>query len=136
VKQGYGSDPAAVAFDAVTSAKSSKADYVFIDTAGRQENNINLMQELKKIKRVVNPNLTIYIGEAQAGQAIVDQVNGFEKEIGVDGVILTKLDTDPKGGVAISILNELKKPIFYVGTGQTYNDLEEFSPEFIIKRIV
>lgn len=136
VKQGYGSDPAAVAFDAVTSAKSSKADYVFIDTAGRQENNINLMQELKKIKRVVTPNLTIYIGEAQAGQAIVDQVNGFEKEIGVDGVILTKLDTDPKGGVAISILNELKKPIFYVGTGQTYNDLEEFSPEFIIKRIV
>ena len=136
VKQAYGSDPAAVAFDAVTSAKSSKADYVFIDTAGRQENNINLMQELKKIKRVVNPNLTIYIGEAQAGQAIVDQVSGFEKEIGVDGVILTKLDTDPKGGVAISILNELKKPIFYVGTGQTYNDLEEFSPEFIIKRIV
>jgi fused signal recognition particle receptor len=136
VKQAYGSDPAAVAFDAVTSAKSSKADYVFIDTAGRQENNINLMQELKKIKRVVSPNLTIYIGEAQAGQAIVDQVSGFEKEIGVDGVILTKLDTDPKGGVAISILNELKKPIFYVGTGQTYNDLEEFSPEFIIKRII
>jgi fused signal recognition particle receptor len=136
VKQNYGSDPAAVAFDAVTSAKSNKLDYVFIDTAGRQENNINLMQELKKIKKVVNPNLTIYIGEAQAGQAIVDQVSGFEKEIGVDGVILTKLDTDPKGGVAISILNELKKPIFYVGTGQTYNDLEKFSPQFIIDRIV
>jgi len=136
VKQNYGSDPAAVAFDAVTSAKAGKIDYVFIDTAGRQENNINLMQELKKIKKVVNPNLTIYIGEAQAGQAIVDQVSGFEKEIGVDGVILTKLDTDPKGGVAISILNELKKPIFYVGTGQTYEDLEIFSPEFIIDRIV
>ncbi len=136
VKQNYGSDPAAVAFDAVTSAKAGKIDYVFIDTAGRQENNINLMQELKKIKKVVNPNLTIYIGEAQAGQAIVDQVSGFEKEIGVDGVILTKLDTDPKGGVAISILNELKKPIFYVGTGQTYNDLEKFSPQFIIDRIV
>lgn len=136
VKQAYGSDPAAVAYDAVTSARSSKADYVFIDTAGRQENNINLMQELKKIKRVVSPNLTIYIGEAQAGQAIVDQVSGFEKEIGVDGVILTKLDTDPKGGVAISILNELKKPIFYIGTGQTYDDLESFSPEFIIDRVV
>jgi len=136
VKQTYGSDPAAVAFDAVTSAKSNKADYVFIDTAGRQENNSNLMQELKKIKRVVVPNFTIYIGEAQAGQAIVDQISGFEKEIGVDGVILTKIDTDPKGGVAISILNELKKPIFYVGTGQTYNDLEEFSAEFIINRIV
>ena len=136
VKQNYGSDPAAVAYDAVTSAKAGKIDYVFIDTAGRQENNINLMQELKKIKKVVNPNLTIYIGEAQAGQAIVDQVSGFEKEIGVDGVILTKIDTDPKGGVAISILNELKKPIFYVGTGQTYEDLEVFSPEFIIDRIV
>ena len=136
VKQNYGSDPAAVAFDAVTSAKAGKIDYVFIDTAGRQENNINLMQELKKIKKVVNPNLTIYIGEAQAGQAIVDQVSGFEKEIGVDGVILTKIDTDPKGGVAISILNELKKPIFYVGTGQTYEDLESFSPQFIIDRVV
>lgn len=136
VKQNYGSDPAAVAFDAVTSAKAGKIDYVLIDTAGRQENNINLMQELKKIKKVVNPNLTIYIGEAQAGQAIVDQVKGFEKEIGVDGVILTKIDTDPKGGVAISILNELKKPIFYVGTGQTYDDLEVFSPQYIIDRVV
>lgn len=136
VKQNYGSDPAAVAYDAVTSARAGKIDYVFIDTAGRQENNINLMQELKKIKKVVSPNLTIYIGEAQAGQAIVDQVSGFEKEIGVDGVILTKIDTDPKGGVAISILNELKKPIFYIGTGQTYDDLESFSPEFIIDRVV
>ncbi len=136
IKQNYGSDPAAVAFDAVTSAKAGKIDYVFIDTAGRQETNNNLMQELKKIKRVVNPNLTIYIGEAQAGQAIVNQVSGFEKEIGVDGVILTKIDTDPKGGVAISILNELKKPIFYVGTGQTYDALEAFSPQFIIDRVV
>lgn len=136
IKQNYGSDPAAVAFDAVTSAKAGKIDYVFIDTAGRQENNINLMQELKKIKKVVSPNLTIYIGEAQAGQAIVDQVLGFDKEIGVDGVILTKIDTDPKGGVAISILNELKKPIFFVGTGQTYDDLEAFSPQFIIARVV
>ncbi len=136
IKQNYGSDPAAVAFDAVTSAKAGKIDYVFIDTAGRQENNINLMQELKKIKKVVSPNLTIYIGEAQAGQAIVDQVLGFDKEIGVDGVILTKIDTDPKGGVAISILNELKKPIFFVGTGQTYDDLKAFSPQFIIDRVV
>ncbi len=65
-----------------------------------------------------------------------DWVLGFDKEIGVDGVILTKIDTDPKGGVAISILNELKKPIFFVGTGQTYDDLEAFSPQFIIARVV
>lgn len=136
IKQGYGSDPAAVAFDAVTSAKANNIDFVLIDTAGRQENNTNLMQELKKIKRVVHPDMIIYIGEAQAGQAIVEQVSGFEKEIGVDGVILTKLDTDPKGGVAISILSELKKPIFYIGTGQGYTDLEKFSPDFIIDRVV
>ncbi|MEI8363887.1 MAG: signal recognition particle-docking protein FtsY [archaeon] len=136
IKQGYGSDPAAVAFDAVTSAKANKADVVLIDTAGRQETNINLMQELQKIKRVVKPHLTIYIGESQSGQAIVDQVKNFDKDIGVTGVILTKIDTDPKGGVAISILNELKKPIFYIGTGQEYNDIEKFSPEYIIERIV
>ncbi len=136
VKQTYGSDPAAVSFDAVASAKANKMDVVLIDTAGRQDTNINLMQELQKIKRVVKPHVTIYIGESQAGQAIVDQIQTFEKEIGITGVILTKIDTDPKGGVAISILNELKKPIFYIGTGQEYNDLERFSPEYIIERIV
>jgi fused signal recognition particle receptor len=136
VKQNYGSDPAAVAFDAVASAKANKNDVVLIDTAGRQDTNINLMQELSKIKRVVKPDLTIYIGESQSGQTIVEQIQKFDKEIGVTGVILTKIDTDPKGGVAISILNELKKPIFYIGTGQEYNDIEKFSPEYIIERIV
>jgi fused signal recognition particle receptor len=136
VKQNYGSDPAAVAFDAVSSAKANKNNVVLIDTAGRQDTNINLMQELFKIKRVVKPHLTIYIGESQSGQAIVEQIEKFDKEIGITGVILTKIDTDPKGGVAISILNELKKPIFYIGTGQEYKDLEKFSPRYIIDRIV
>lgn len=136
VKQTYGSDPAAVAFDAVASAKANKIDVVLIDTAGRQDTNVNLMQELSKIKRVVKPHLTIYIGESQAGQAIVEQIEKFDKEIGITGVILTKIDTDPKGGVAISILNELKKPIFYIGTGQEYHDIEKFSPEYIIERII
>ncbi len=136
VKQNYGSDPAAVAFDAVASAKANKIDVVLIDTAGRQDTNVNLMQELSKIKRVVKPHLTIYIGESQAGQAIVEQIEKFDKEIGITGVILTKIDTDPKGGVAISILNELKKPIFYIGTGQEYQDIEKFSPEYIIERII
>ncbi|MFH0906571.1 MAG: signal recognition particle-docking protein FtsY, partial [archaeon] len=136
IKQNYGSDPAAVAFDAVSSAKASGADYVLIDTAGRQETNVNLMQELKKIKRVVSPDITIYIGEAQSGQAITDQIKSFEQEIGITGVILTKIDTDPKGGVAISILNELKKPIYFIGIGQEYKDLEAFTPKFIIERIV
>ncbi len=136
VKQNYGSDPAAVAYDAVLSAKANKTDFVLIDTAGRQETNHNLMEELKKIKRVVNPSLIVYIGEAQAGQAITEQIEKFDFEIGIDGVILTKIDTDPKGGVAISILNEFKKPIFFIGTGQEYENLEEFSAEYIIERIV
>ena len=136
IKQNYGSDPAAVAFDAVTSAKANDFDVVLIDTAGRQDTNSNLLKELEKIKRVVKPNLTIYIGESQTGQTIVEQISKFDKDIGLDGVILTKIDTDPKGGVAISILNELKKPIFYIGTGQNYEDLEKFSPSYIINRIV
>ncbi len=136
IKQNYGSDPAAVAYDAVSSAKANNFDLVLIDTAGRQETNLNLMQELKKIKRVVSPDLVIYIGESQAGQAIVDQVLKFKEEIGLNGVILTKLDTDPKGGVAISILNSLKLPIFFIGTGQEYDDLMKFSAKFIVDRIV
>ena len=94
VKQTYGSDPAAVAFDAVASAKANKNDVVLIDTAGRQDTNVNLMQELKKIKRVVKPHLTIYVGESQTGQAIVDQISTFDKEMDITGVILTKIDTD------------------------------------------
>ena len=136
VKQNYGSDPAAVAYDAVASARANNIDYVLIDTAGRQDTNINLMQELKKIKKVVNPSLVIYVGEAQSGQGIVEQISKFDKEIGITGVVLTKIDTDPKGGVAISILNELKKPIFYIGVGQEYEDLVPFTPEYIINRIV
>lgn len=136
IKQNYGADPAAVAFDAVASAKANKIDVVLIDTAGRQETNINLMREIQKIKKVVNPHLTIYVGEAQAGQAIVEQIREFDSEVGITGVILTKIDTDPKGGVAISILNELKKPIFFIGTGQEYDDLEKFTPQFFIDRII
>jgi len=136
IKQKYGSDPAAVAFDSVASAKAHGNDIVLIDTAGRQDTNVNLMQELSKIKRVVKPHLTIYIAESQSGQAIVEQIEKFDKEIGVTGVILTKLDTDPKGGTAISILHDLKKPIFYVGTGQEYDNLEEFSSKYILERIV
>ena len=136
VKQDYGSDPAAVAYDALSAAKSSKADFVLIDTAGRQETNHNLMQELEKINRVVKPNITIYVAESQAGQSVIDQIKKFDEVIGVDGVVLTKIDTDPKGGVAISILNELKKPIFFIGTGQEYDDLITFSAKYIIERIV
>lgn len=136
VKHKYGADPAAVAFDAVKSAESGKADVVLIDSAGRQETNKNLLNELKKIVRVIKPDLKIYVGESYTGQALLHQAEEFEKEVGVDGFILTKIDTDAKGGTAISLLYKLKKPIIFVGTGQEYKDLEEFSEKFVIDRVI
>ena len=136
VKQQYGADPAAVAYDALTSAKANKFDVILIDTAGRQETNKNLMEELKKIERVVSPNLKIYVGESYTGQGLLTMAKDFDEAVGIDGFILTKIDADAKGGTTISLLYQLKKPIFYVGTGQGYDDLEKFVPEFIIDRII
>ncbi len=136
IKQQYGADPAAVAFDAIKSAKASGSDVVIIDTAGRQETNKNLMEELKKIQRVVQPNIKIYVGEAYVGQGLIDQAGEFDSVLGIDGFILSKIDTDAKGGTSISLLYKLKKPILYVGTGQGYDDLEEFTPKFILDRII
>ncbi|MEK6958454.1 MAG: signal recognition particle-docking protein FtsY [archaeon] len=136
VKQQYGADPAAVAFDAIKAAEAAKIDVVLIDSAGRQETNKNLMEELKKLERVAKPNLKLYVGEAYAGQGLLDQAKEFEDIVGIDGFILTKIDTDAKGGTSISLLYKLKKPILFVGTGQEYEDLEEFTPEFILNRII
>ncbi|MBN1160060.1 MAG: signal recognition particle-docking protein FtsY [Candidatus Diapherotrites archaeon] len=136
VKHDYGADPAAVAYDAVASAKANKTDVVLIDTAGRQQTNVNLMDELGKVNRVAKPNLKIFVGEALAGQALIDQVETFKEKIGLDGVILTKIDTDVKGGGAISILTKLNLPILYVGTGQKYSDIIRFTPELILDRIL
>jgi len=136
VKQNYGSDPAAVAFDAVKAAEAKNIDIVLIDTAGRQETNKNLIEELKKIDRVIKPDIKLYVGEAYTGQALLQQASEFNKAIGIDGFILTKIDADAKGGTAISLLYTLKKPIVFIGTGQNYDDLIEFKPEFIIDRII
>ena len=136
IKQQYGADPAAVAYDALQSARANKFDVILIDTAGRQETNKNLMEELKKIQRVVAPNIKIYVGEAYVGQGLLQQASEFDKVLGIDAFILSKIDTDAKGGTSISLLHKLKKPILYVGTGQGYEDFEEFSPEFILNRII
>ncbi len=136
IKHKYGSDPAAVAFDAVKAALARGIDFVLIDTAGRQETNKNLIEELKKMERVIKPDFRIYVGEAYTGQALLQQASEFNRAIGIDGFILTKIDTDAKGGTAISLLYSLKKPIIFVGTGQRYSDLLEFKPEFIIDRII
>ncbi len=136
VKHQYGSDPAAVAFDAVKAAKSKKIDVVLIDSAGRQETNRNLMGELQKIVRVVQPDLKVYVGEAFTGQALLQQATEYDKAIGLDGFILSKIDCDSKGGTTISLLYKLKKPVLFIGTGQEYKDLEKFEPEFVVKQVI
>ena len=94
------------------------------------------MEELRKIERVAKPDIKLYVGEAYVGQTLLEQVAEFKEIIGIDGFILTKIDTDAKGGTAISLLYKMKKPIVFVGTGQGYDDMEEFTPEFVLKRII
>lgn len=136
VSHNYGADPTAVAFDAVKAAQANNIDVVLIDSAGRQETNKNLIEELKKLNRVIKPDLKVFIGESFSGQAILSQASQFDKEIGLDGFILTKADADSKGGSAISLIFNLKKPILFIGTGQEYSNLEEFKAEKIVEKIV
>ncbi len=135
VRQQEGSDPAAVAFDAVAHAKAKKVDVVLIDTAGRQHTNENLIEEAKKIRRVVSPSLTIFVGDALSGNDVLEQAKLFDQAIGVDGLILTKLDADAKGGAALSATYVTKKPILFVGLGQGYGDLSVFDPDWMIRRL-
>ena len=136
IKREYGSDPTSVAYDAVNYAKAHSMDAVLIDTAGRQDTNISLINEMKKMDRVIEPDLKIYIGESIAGNAIIEQISAFDREIGLDAVILTKLDCDPKGGTMLSINKATGVPIIYVGVGQGYDALERFDPKKIAERIV
>lgn len=136
VKHAYGADPAAVAFDAISAAKAHGVDVVMIDSAGRQETNKNLVEELRKIDRVAKPDLKVYVGEAFTGQALLQQAAAISEKVGIDGFILSKIDCDAKGGTSISLLHNLHKPILFVGTGQGYNDLKEFDADFILDRII
>jgi fused signal recognition particle receptor len=135
IKHNYGADPAAVAFDAINHAKARGIDVVLIDTAGRSEMNRNLMDEMKKLIRVSNPNMKIFVGDSLAGNAVAEQAEKFS-EIGLDGSILTKVDADSRGGAALSISYITEKPILYIGTGQGYDDLEPFDPKWLIERIL
>ena len=136
VGQRYGADPAAVAMDAVLSAKANRIPVVLIDTAGRTEIDRNLLEEMRKIKRVVNPDAVIYVGDALAGNAAVEQAKSFDEYVGVDYVILAKLDADARGGSAISISYQTGKPILLVGTGQRLEDLKPFTKELIRSAII
>ncbi len=135
IKHSYGSDAAAVAFDAVKYAESKRADVVLIDTAGRLHSNVNLMDEVKKLSRVVKPDMTIFVGESITGNDCVEQAQRFNEALGIDGIILTKSDVDEKGGAAISISYVTKKPVLYLGTGQEYDDLAEFDAEKLVSEI-
>ncbi len=136
IKGSYGADPASVAFDAIEYAKAHGSDTVLIDTAGRQETNKNLLNEIKKMERVARPDITIYVGESTAGNRIAEQVAECLKYIKIDGIILTKLDCDAKGGNAISLSDVTGLPIFFFGTGEGYEELMEFDPSFIIDSLV
>ena len=135
IKHQYGADPAAVCFDAIKHAKSKGIDVVLLDTAGRSELNTNLMEQLRKIVKVSDPDLKIYVGEALAGNAAVEEAKRFNEVIDIDGVIMTKTDCDVKGGSILSISFETKKPILFMGVGQDLSDLKVFDKQWFLNKV-
>jgi len=136
IKHRYGSDAAAVSFDAVEHARAQGVDVVLIDTAGRMQTNRNLMDELRKIKRVVQPDLTVMVVDSLIGNDAVEQAQTFNDHIGFDAAILTKVDADAKGGSSLSVSYLTGKPIIYVGVGQEYPDLQPFEAEWFAEKIL
>jgi len=132
----YGSDPASVGFEAIQQASKKGIDAVLIDTAGRMHTDVNLMDELKKIKRVVEPSYTMLVVDALTGNDAWNQAADFNSHVGFDAVILAKFDADVKGGAALSVSFISKRPVIYVGTGQRYADLKRFNPREYVKNLV
>ncbi len=134
IKHQSGSDPAAVAFDAVQAARARQGDVLLIDTAGRLHTKVNLMEELKKIRRVIQkvipeaPHLTLLVLDATIGQNALNQARQFIDSVDVDGIVLTKLDGTAKGGSIIGISHQLGIPVYYVGLGEQMDDLQPFDP--------
>ena len=135
IKHQKGSDPAAVAYDAIEHARAQGKELVLIDTAGRMQTNTNLMDEMKKIKRVANPDLVIFVGDALTGNDATEQAVKFNDAIDVDGVILTKADADSKGGASLSIGYVIKKPILFLGMGQGYDDIMEYDAQWMLNQL-
>ena len=131
-----GGDPAAVVYDAVEYAEANDVDVVLGDTAGRLHTDEDLMNQLEKIGRVVDPDMTLFVDEAVAGQDAVRRAREFDAAIEVDGSILTKADADASGGAAISIAHVTGKPILFLGVGQEYDDLESFDPDELVDRLL
>lgn len=135
IKKDYGTDPASVGFEAISYAKKHSIDVVLIDTAGRLNTKESLMKEMEKIIRVCNPDLKIFLGESITGNDATEQAKSFNQHISIDGIILSKADVDEKGGTALSVSYITKKPIYFLGTGQAYEDLEVFDKDKIIKSL-
>lgn len=135
IKQGSGSDPAAVMYDAVQAAKARKVDVLLCDTAGRLQNKVNLMKELEKVKRVIErevpgaPHEVLLVIDATTGQNGLSQAKTFREVTDVSGIVLTKLDGTAKGGIVLAIRNEMNVPVKFVGLGEKMDDLQEFNPE-------
>ncbi|HEX3043173.1 MAG TPA: signal recognition particle-docking protein FtsY [Bacillota bacterium] len=136
-----GADPAAVVYDGMAAAKARKSDVTLVDTAGRLHTKVNLMEELKKVRRVVAQNLeertleTILVLDANTGQNAVSQAKIFHEALGVDGLILTKLDGTAKGGIILAIASQLKIPILLVGVGEKKEDLQRFDSSAFTKAL-
>ena len=136
IKSQRGGDSAAVSRDAIESAKAKGDDIVIIDTAGRMQNKTNLMEELRKVHRITQPHLVIFVADALAGNDAVTQAKEFQRILNFDGVTLCKLDTDAKGGAALSIAHATGRPIVLAGIGQGYDDLKDFDPEWFLDSIL
>jgi fused signal recognition particle receptor len=137
IKGKYGSDSAAVAYDAIAHAKARYADVVMIDTSGRMAVNRDLMEEMKKIHRVTNPNYTILVVDALAGNDATEQAKDFNKEIPLDGIILAKMDADTRGGALLSVTYATDGvPVLFIGNGQEYKDLVLFEPEKYVDELI
>lgn len=141
VQQLHGSDPAAVAFDTVQAAKSRNADVVIVDTAGRLHTKTNLMEELKKIKRVVTkvsaeaPHEVLLVLDATTGQNAIQQAKLFNEAVGLTGIVLTKLDGTAKGGVLFAVMNAVQLPVRFIGVGEKIDDLQPFDPQKFVRAL-
>lgn len=135
IKQTYGSDPTAVAFDAKKYAEKNKISCVLVDTAGRMYTKENLIKQMEKMIRVISPEKKIFVGESIAGNDAIEQVKTFDSAIGIDGIILSKADVDEKAGTVLSVSQTTGKPVYFLGTGQNYEDLEDFKKEKILKNL-
>ena len=135
IKGEYNTDPTSIAFDAKVYAEKHKIKCLLIDTAGRMYTKENLVKQMEKLIRVIQPNKKIFVGESTTGNDMLDQIKTFDEALGIDGIILSKADIDEKGGTALSVSYITKKPIYFLGTGQTYEDLKEFKKQDLLESL-